>query len=171
MCIWSLVNRFEEKENSAGWRCFSYHLIRNYFMSKLHINQISTKLKELFESKIDLSDINNSDKEKDDKFLSRCLAAYAVYYLTECSIDDAALSIVDGGKDNRIDAIYYSENLKKLFIVQSKWSKNGKGEPSKSDLLKFYTGVKDLFELNFNKFNDKIKKEKILFGMSWPLMG
>lgn len=127
-------------------------------MSTLHINQIANKMKALFEDKLQLDDISPTDKERDVKILSRCLAAYAIYYFSQCSIEEAALSVVDAADDNGIDGIYYSEKLKKLFIVQSKWSKNGKGEPSRGDLLKFNQGIKDLFDLNFDKFNDKIKQ-------------
>lgn len=127
-------------------------------MSILHINQISSRMKTLFEDKLKLDDISPTDKEREVKILSRCLAAYAIYYFSQCSIEEAALSVVDAGNDNGIDGIYYSEKLKKLFIVQSKWSRDGKGEPSKGDLLKFNQGIKDLFDLNFDKFNDKIKQ-------------
>jgi hypothetical protein len=132
-------------------------------MSTLHINQIATKIRELFETKIDLSDVGKEDKGgRDEKILSRCLAAYAIYSLADCSSEDAALSVVDGSNDNGIDAIYYSEELRKLFIVQSKWSKKGKGEPSKGDLLKFHAGIRKLFNLELDEFNEKIQKRKDL---------
>lgn len=128
-------------------------------MSIIHIKQISNKLKKLFESHLDLEDIKPKDTERDIKVLSRCLAAYAVYNLIECTPEEAASSVVDGYDDNGIDAIFYSPNYKKMIIVQSKWSKNGKGEASSSDVGKFCKGVKDLFNSDFDRFNDKVNKK------------
>jgi len=129
-------------------------------MSILHINQISSKIKKLFEDKIDLVDIGYNDQEKETKILTRCLAAYAIYNSIECSHDDAAASIVDGGNDNGIDAIYYSPSSKRMLIVQSKWIKTGVGEPSSSEIGKFCTGIRDLFNMNFDRFNQKIKNKQ-----------
>ena len=129
-------------------------------MSFIHIQQIATKIKEFFELKLDLNDI--SSKQGDDResnILSRCLAAYAVCHLSGCSLEEAANSITDGKDDNGIDAIYYSEYSKKLFIVQSKWRKDGTGEPDKGDLLKFNQGIKDLFQSNLEYFNKKIQQK------------
>lgn len=129
-------------------------------MSFIHIQQISTKIKEFFEDKIDIKDISSKkDEDREDNLLSRCLAAYAIYYLSECGLDEASNSVTDGEKDNGIDAIYYSEYSKKLFIVQSKWRKDGTGEPNKGDLLKINQGIKDLFQLNLDSFNEKIQKK------------
>ena len=110
-------------------------------MSVIHIKQIQQKIRDLFASQIDMTDINPKDQEKENKMITRCLAAYAIYSVAECSIKDAALSVVDGGDDNGIDAIYYSPMYKRLFIVQSKFSKNGIGEPNSDDIAKFCRGV------------------------------
>ncbi|WP_109077831.1 AIPR family protein [Aggregatibacter kilianii] len=129
-------------------------------MSFIHIQQISTKIKELFEKKLDLKDISYKyGEDQESNVLSRCLAAYAIYHLSGCSLDEAANAVTDGEKDNGIDAIYYSEYLKKLFVVQSKWKKDGSGEPDKGDLLKINQGIKDLFQLNLDTFNEKIKNK------------
>lgn len=129
-------------------------------MSILHVNQISSKLKDLFGGALDLSDISEKDQEIELKVLSRSLAAYAVYNFLGCSIQDAADSVVDGGDDNGIDAIYYSASLKQIIIVQSKWIKSGSGEPDSAEIGKFCQGVRDLFNLNFDRFNDKVQKKQ-----------
>ena len=130
-------------------------------MSILHIQQISNQIKTLFADKIDMSDAEGNE----DKLLSRCLAAYAIYHFSECTEEEAAQSVTDGYKDNGIDAIYYSNRLNKLFVVQAKYSKKGQGEPDKGDLLKFYQGLKDLFSYDSEKltrFNEKIQKKSQL---------
>ena len=126
-------------------------------MSKLHIGQIKANIEELFHDKVDLSDIADNDPEKETKSLTRYLAAYAIYYLSNCSETDAGLSVTDGYDDGGIDAIYYSEQAEKLFIVQSKWRKDGKGEIKKDEILKFQEGIDNLFNLDFDSFNERIK--------------
>ena len=112
-------------------------------MSILHINQIQQKIRDLFIADIDTKDIKPTDKEKEHKIITRCLAAYAIYSTAECSAKEAALSVVDGGDDNGIDAIYYSPLNKRMFIVQSKFCKSGAGEPSNNDIAKLCRGVSD----------------------------
>ena len=129
-------------------------------MSILHINQISSKIQDLFKSHLDLNDIGTNDHQKDDKIITRCLAAYAIYNSLEISEQQAAQSVVDGGDDNGIDAIFYSPTNKKMVIVQSKWSKDGSGEPESAGVAKFCTGVRDLFNLKFDRFNEKIRKRQ-----------
>lgn len=129
-------------------------------MSVLHINQIKTKINSLFNDKLDLSDISELDPQREDKINSRCLAAYAIYLTVECTTEEAASSVVDGGDDNGIDAIFHSPSNKKVVIVQSKFSKDGIGEPDSAGIAKFCTGIRDLFNLNFDRFNLKINSKK-----------
>jgi len=128
-------------------------------MSILHVNQIGAKLTALFSDKLESTDLNPNDSEKDQKMLTRALAAYAVYNHTACTPEEAAQSIVDGGDDNGLDAIYYSP-FKELILVQSKWIKNGSGEPDSSEIAKFCAGIEDLINLNFDRFNSKVAKRQ-----------
>ena len=125
-------------------------------MSILHVNQIASKIKDLFADKIDLSDIRPTDQERETKILTRCLAAYAIYNSLGCSRTDAASSIVDGGDDNGIDALYYSPASRQMLMVQSKWIKSGIGEPDSGEIGKFCRGVRDLFNMDFDRFNHKV---------------
>ena len=129
-------------------------------MSVLHVSQIAKKIKELFDKSLDLSDIGDSDRERDVKILTRSLSAYAIYHIIGCSVEDAAASIVDGGDDNGIDAIFYSPSLKQMVVVQSKWKKSGTGEPDSAEVGKFCQGIRDLFNLNFDRFNEKMRKKQ-----------
>lgn len=130
-------------------------------MSIIHVTQIANKLKELFDGKIDVTDIPATDREREVKFLSRAVAAYAVYSHTACTPEQAAMSIVDGGEDNGLDAIYYSEILKEFVLVQSKWIKSGSGEPESGEILKFCVGVESLINLEFEKFNSKVVSRQV----------
>ncbi|HEK1040069.1 AIPR family protein [Proteus mirabilis] len=137
-------------------------------MSVIHVNQIANKMKSIFDGKIDMSDTSPKDPELETKFLTRALAAYAVLCVAGANDVDAAGSVTDGGDDNGIDAIYYSLSNKRMTIVQSKWSKKGLGEPDSGDVRKFKDGIKDLLNLQFDRFNNKTKKlqPQILAGLN-----
>ena len=137
-------------------------------MSIIHVNQIASKIKQTFVDKINMLDVPEYDQEKDIKLLTRSLAAYAIYNHTACTPEEAANSVTDGGDDNGIDAVFYSQTLRELVIVQSKWIKSGSGEPDSGEILKFCTGVEDLINLNFDRFNSKIstRQNEIIAAMS-----
>lgn len=118
-------------------------------MSVIHINQIRNKISEIFHDKLELSDIGETDQQRENKIITRCLAAYGVYNTIECTPEEAANSVVDGGDDNGIDAIYYSSINKRVVIVQSKWSNDGTGEPESAGVSKFCTGVRGPIQLKF----------------------
>lgn len=127
-------------------------------MSIIHVNQLKSRLKGLFADQIDLSDCK--DKSPDDvelNFLSRALAAYAVHHLIDMAPTAAANTIVDGYDDNGIDAIAYDESQSKLLLIQSKWSKDGNGEPDNASIKKFVSGIRDLLSMNFERFNLKVQ--------------
>ena len=126
-------------------------------MSVIHLNQIKTKVVGLFTNKIDLADVSGDARNLQNHFLTRALAAYSVHTLANCPVEDAALSVTDGGDDNGIDAIFFDPNEKRLFLVQSKWIHDGLGEPDAADIKKFCDGVRDLFNSDFERFNKRVK--------------
>lgn len=137
-------------------------------MSIIHVNQIGAKIREMFEEYLDKSDLNEKDPEYQTKILTRCLAAYGVFCIGNSTEVEAASSVTDGANDNGIDAIYYSPTNKRMVIVQSKWKKNGEGEPESGDIRKFRDGVKDLFNFDFSHTNNKLnnRSQEIKEAMS-----
>jgi len=130
-------------------------------MSIIHVNQIKSQVLKLFTDLIDLSDLKNHTPEMRDNFLlTRALGAYAIHYLAGATPEDAANSITDAGDDNGIDAIFFDEPNKRLYLVQSKWIKDGVGEPENGDIKKFVAGVRDLFNLRLDRFNDKVRRKQ-----------
>ncbi|HEX3741993.1 MAG TPA: AIPR family protein [Terriglobales bacterium] len=132
-------------------------------MSILHLNQIKSQIEKLFSGRINLSDVINEKTPVDQKeslFLSRALAAYALHYLSRASLDVAAAAVTDGSDDNGLDAIHYDEIERRLYLVQSKWIHSGTGEPDNGEIKKFVSGVRDLFNLDFSRFNAKINAKK-----------
>ena len=131
-------------------------------MSIIHVNQIKNHVSRLFENKIDMLDAGKPGTDYDNQFLTRALAAYAVHYLSGVDPAEAAKSITDGGDDNGIDAIFYHEPERRLYLVQSKWIHDGSGEPSNGDIKKFIGGIKDLFNMRFERFNKKVNANQPL---------
>jgi len=95
---------------------------------------------------------SGSAAERERNFLSRALAAYTIHKYVGATLDEAATSIVDGGGDCGIDAIYYSPNSHRLWVVQSKYFADGQGEPALGDVSKFRDGVEALLQGNFEAF-------------------
>jgi hypothetical protein len=124
-------------------------------MSIIHVNQIKSHIVRLFAGLIDLSDVTNPTFQE-DFLLTRGLAAYAVLFLSGVPAATAARAVTDGGSDNGIDAIYFDESNRRLYLVQSKWIKNGSGEPDNGEVKKFIGGIHDLFNMEFSRFNAKV---------------
>jgi hypothetical protein len=131
-------------------------------VSIIHVNQIRNHITHLFDGKIDLSDAGEPGPDRDNQFLTRALAAYAIHFLSGADPASAGQSITDGGDDNGIDAIFYHEPERRLYIVQSKWIHDGSGEPPNGDMKKYVSGVTDLFNMRYERFNKKVTSRKEL---------
>lgn len=95
--------------------------------------------------------VSGTPEERERNFLSRALAAYAIQKLAKCSKEDAAASIVDGGGDGGIDAIYFArQTTGTLWVVQSKFVASGSGEPD--GLEKFRNGLEALLSGELDVF-------------------
>lgn len=129
-------------------------------MSVLHVTQISRRVRDSFESHVPKDDLNSSDSEFESKLQTRCLAAFAVQAITECTDFDAGASVIDGGEDNGLDAVFYSPAQNCLVLVQAKWIKDGKSEPDSAGVAKFCNGVRDLVNSEFERFNDRLKRRQ-----------
>ncbi len=126
-------------------------------MSSLKVNQIKAKLRSMFETHLDLKDISSTDKDRDQKILSRCLAALAVYSQTGCTPREAAEAVWDGGSDNGIDAAYFDQSDSRVIFVQSKWINKGTGEPEAKEIGAFVKGVADAIEDDQENFHSRLQ--------------
>jgi hypothetical protein len=127
----------------------------------LHVKRIEQHLRSQFGSLIDMSDWDGkAEAERDAAFLSRALAAYAITCL--CGEDPAIAgkSITDGYDDASLDAIHLHDGTKMLYVIQSKWSKNGTKSIEVGDNLKFLSGFKRLMDGDLVGMNDKIQAKK-----------
>lgn len=124
-------------------------------MPNLKILRIQAKLDELFEEKIDLSDVSNFE-EKNNKYYTRSIAALALIMMCGIDYDVAAQCVTDGYHDMGIDAVYNDTTQKKLFLVQSKWRKDGMGSISQEEANIFVEGIKRIINLDFAGCNKKL---------------
>jgi hypothetical protein len=131
-------------------------------MSTIHVQHIKNHLETEYKDKIDLSDLGSHSTELTNFFLTRALTAYAIKHHSETSISVSADAVTDGADDNGIDGIFYDSLTKTLYIAQAKWINKGTGEPDNGDVKKFISGIKDLFDFKFDRFNDKIRKKETI---------
>ncbi|MGF9697327.1 AIPR family protein [Paenibacillus sp. MABNR03] len=130
-------------------------------MSMFHVGVIRKYLLETFDGLIDLEDYKTkSAEEREDAFLTRALAAYTIMALSETTPEEAANAVTDGYKDNGIDAIYFNSKEKILYLIQTKWKKDGTGSVVRGDFQKFQQGIKDLTFPRFHRFNEKIQNRQ-----------
>ncbi|MBN9399125.1 MAG: AIPR family protein ['Candidatus Kapabacteria' thiocyanatum] len=129
-------------------------------MSVTHLNQIKRRVQQAYSTLIARDELSEGDPNIADKVLTRCLASFAVQAVTDCSEIDAANSIIDGSDDNGLDAVFYSESQNTIVLVQSKWIKDGKAEPSSAEVLKFCRGVRDLVNSEFDRFNTRLQQRQ-----------
>ena len=106
-------------------------------MSSLKVNQIRTKLRSMFEEHLGLEDLKAADQKREQKVLSRCLAALAIYLQTGCAREEAAKAVWDGSDDNGVDAAYFDIGESRVLFVQAKWISKGTGEPEAKDIGSF----------------------------------
>lgn len=125
-------------------------------MSTLRVSQIKGKLLSMFEKHLDLSDIGTKDVEREQKILSRCLAALSIYQQAGCTEKEAAESVWDGADDNGIDAAFFDASDTRIILSQSKWINKGAGEPEASDLRTFVQGVRDVIEQDQTHFHSRL---------------
>lgn len=124
-------------------------------MPNLKMIRVQSKLDELFNNKIDLADASDDDERK-NKYYTRAIAALAI--IMRCGIDynSAAQTITDGYHDMGIDAVYNDTSQKKLFLVQSKWRKDGNGGISQEEANTFVSGIQRLINFDFSGCNAKL---------------
>jgi len=118
----------------------------------VELMQLPARLHGLFDAHLPAAASGTPD-EREKNFLSRAIAAYAIHKLAGASIAEASASVVDGGGDGGIDAIYYAAAGEKLWIVQSKFVSNGRGEPNLGDVTKFKAGLEYLLSGKFDAFD------------------
>jgi hypothetical protein len=142
-------------------------------MSRLHLRHLKNRFEETYSDLIDMSDVRDKSLEdRNKRFLTRAFAAYTIQSLGGIDKKVTAESVVDGYDDNGLDALYYDEKSKILWIIQSKWISKAEGEPDTGEVSKFTKGIRDLIDLKLDRFNDKVKdkEDEIIDALNNPLI-
>lgn len=97
---------------------------------------------------------NWTAKQHEENRLSRSLAAFAIANLANITPPQAAHSIINGGDDNGIDAVYFDRVNNRLWLIQAKVG----NAPNMGDNKKFCDGIRDLVYKRFQKFNSSFSR-------------
>ncbi|GGM51045.1 putative abortive infection phage resistance protein [Dactylosporangium sucinum] len=125
----------------------------------MHVRHVRDALKTEFEGVIDTSDLSAGDADPTGpKFLSRALAAKAVRRLTGCTSQDAADCVIDGRDDYGIDAVAISDGAPELWLVQAKWSGQGRAGFDTEAANKLVRGFKQMDDQEFGRFNPRFQR-------------
>lgn len=111
----------------------------------------------MFEPHLSLDDLGPNDSERDQKVLSRCLAALVIYLHTGCTEQEAGESVWDGSDDNGIDAAFFDAATSRVVFVQAKWINRGAGEPEAKEIGCFVRGVRDAIEQDDTRFHKRLQ--------------
>jgi AIPR protein len=130
-------------------------------MSIVHLRHIKRSMETEFRAFVDMADyVGKPRQQEEDAFLSRAQAAFSLVITAKVTPAVAGSSVVDSFDDNGIDAIYFDADEKLLFLVQSKWHRNGNGSIDSAEVMKFVQGVRNLLEADFSCFNEKVRGQQ-----------
>ncbi|WP_433498880.1 AIPR family protein [Sphaerimonospora sp. CA-214678] len=102
-------------------------------------------------------DLKGYDQQgREQRFLSRALAAAAIRVVSGCNHQQAGLAVIDGEQDQGIDAVGVSESSADVWLVQAKWSDTGGAKLDKGEALKFIDGLRLIDQRNFTSFNERL---------------
>lgn len=100
-----------------------------------------------------LGDGNPSDREI--KQISRAFSAFALQKLFDLDTMAAGKAVVDDYNDKGIDAIYYHEDEKALYLVQSKLKASEQFQLDEAQ--SFLSGIEFILDKDFDQFNQNVK--------------
>jgi len=123
---------------------------------QLLLTRLADRLHGLFDGLVNLGDVaNKPEKDVENFFLTRSLAALSLMDDADLRPDDAAKCVTDGGSDDGIDALYVDEKKKVIYFVQSKW-RSGNKSVELADFTRFRDGVKNVLELKWTNDNSNL---------------
>lgn len=96
--------------------------------------------------------------EQEEKQLSRAFSAFVLHKLLNLAPANAAAAVVDDFNDKGIDAIYYHDLSKTLFLLQTKLK--GTEQFKQEDAQPFCEGVRLLLKQRFSAFNQNVQRRQ-----------
>ncbi|MGN2641161.1 AIPR family protein [Nocardia takedensis] len=106
---------------------------------------------------LDISDLDGRPaSDVEPRAMSRALTAQAVRIVTGFGHQEAALTVIDGVSDQGIDAIAVVDGTDPhIYLVQAKWSKNGKAHSDRGAVLELLAGLRLIDDGDFAPFNPR----------------
>lgn len=125
--------------------------------SPIRRHQIRTALLEHYKGLIHDEDLRSYDRSGyEQRFLSRALTAAAVRIVSGCDRKTAGASVIDGELDQGIDGVAVSDSTQEVWLVQAKWSDDGKAKFNTDSAHKFIHGLRLIEQRSFERFNDRL---------------
>lgn len=126
-------------------------------IKRIHVSHIANAVKERYSVHLDLTDVAAASANSKAAIIkTRGLAAFALQsVVADLEVDSAARHVTDGTDDNGIDALYVDLREKTIYVVQTKWHDDGMGSIGVGDMHKTVSGLRDLTEERFDRFNSK----------------
>lgn len=123
------------------------------------VRQVRRAFDATYTDLLDMSDFaGHSEERRADARLSRALAAHAVRIVTGWSAREAALTVIDGGADQGIDAIAIVQDPAHVFLIQAKWSSKGTARAKTEAVHKLLAGLRLIDSEEFAQFNPRGQK-------------
>ncbi|MFF2407633.1 AIPR family protein [Streptomyces sp. NPDC058092] len=130
---------------------------RRHATTPIRVHQIRTALMEQYVGLIYDEDLKSYDQRGyDQRFLSRALTAAAIRVVTGCDHKTAGRSVIDGELDQGIDGVAVTDGTQEVWLVQAKWSDEGKGKFNTDAAHKFIHGLRLIEQRSFDRFNDRL---------------
>lgn len=98
---------------------------------------------------------NGNPGDRENKQISRAFSAFALQTLFNLDAVTAARAVVDDYDDNGIDAIYYHDDDKTLYLVQSKLKASEQFQLGEAQA--FLSGIEFLIDKDFEQFNENVR--------------
>lgn len=116
--------------------------------------QVRIALERDYEQHLDLGDVAAlGEAERTPRVRSRALSALAVRAVTGFTAENAAACVIDGGKDQGLDAIAITTNPAHVYLIQSKWSDTGKAKLDRGAARDMVVGLDLIDQELFDRFN------------------
>jgi hypothetical protein len=98
---------------------------------------------------------NGNPVDRESKQISRAFSAFVLQKLFDLDSVTAAKAVVDDYNDKGIDAIYYHEDERTLYLVQSKLKATEQFQLDEAQ--SFLSGIELLIDKNFDQFNQNVQ--------------
>ena len=125
-------------------------------MKQMFVRQIRQALEERFSEHIELDDTHSfPPTAQEQHFRTRALTALVAQSLTDCTEEQAARFVIDGGDDNGIDAVALDVDNAHIWLIQTKWSDSGAGSLTQDAALKLAEGFRLVLDAKHELFNSR----------------